>query len=99
VRRSAAPVFSTAAPFPSASPPAIQPPTHRGPSFTIEKAFTLLGVTVAALLIMLFSVDLVIAFPFQRASLACDVGFLVSGTLLFYLSIDVLSDQRRIGLW
>jgi len=61
--------------------------------------FTVLGLTVGALMAILFGLDLATALPFHRASLVCDVGFLVSGALLVYLSLDVLRDQRRIGLW
>jgi hypothetical protein len=48
---------------------------------------------------VLFGLDLATAFPFQRASVVADVGSLISGALLVYLSIDVLRDQRRIGQW
>jgi hypothetical protein len=54
---------------------------------------------VGTLLVLLFGVDLAVALTFQRASLVGDVAFLVSGALLLYLSIDVLRDQRQIGLW
>lgn len=57
------------------------------------------GLTVGALIAILFGLDLATSLPFHRASLVCDVGFLVNGVLLVYLSLDVLLDQRRIGLW
>jgi hypothetical protein len=65
----------------------------------VEKVFTVLGLTAGALMAILFGLDLATALPFHRASPICDVGFLFSGTLLIYLSLDVLRDQRRIGLW
>jgi hypothetical protein len=61
--------------------------------------FAVLGLAVGSLMALLFGLDLATAFPCQRASLVADVGFLVSGSLLTYLSLDVLRDQRRLGLW
>lgn len=70
---------------------------HSG--FTLEKAFTIFGFVVGGLVALLFGIDLALGIPFQRPTLVCDLGFLVSGALLVYLSSDVLRDQRRIGLW
>lgn len=67
--------------------------------FALEKAFTVFGFVVGGLVAILFGIDLAIGIPFQRPTLVCDVGFLVSGALLVFLSNDVLGDQRRIGLW
>lgn len=91
-------------PQPAPVPPSsVLPPTpasrRTSPGYVLERTFTVLGITVGALLAILFGIDLATALPFYRASLVCDVGFLVSGTLLVYLSLDVLRDQRRIGLW
>lgn len=91
-------------PQPAPVPPsAALPPTptsrRTSPGFALEKMFTVLGLTVGALMAILFGIDLATALPFHRASLVCDVGFLVSGALLVYLSLDVLRDQQRIGLW
>ncbi len=88
----------TPVPLSAALPPT--PASSRAsPGFVLEKMFTVLGLTVGSLMVLLFGLDLVTALPFQRASLVADVGFLVSGALLVYLSIDVLRDQRRRGLW
>jgi hypothetical protein len=97
-RVAARPQRITQPPRASFSLEAQSPPT-RGVGFTIEKAFTVLGFAVGALLVLLFGVDLVIGVPFDRASLTFDIASVSSGAILLYLSLDVLRDQRRLGLW
>lgn len=52
------------------------------------------GIIVAALVSVLFAADLVAGFPFQRVSVAADVGFLVAAGLVGYLSWSILGRGR-----
>ena len=52
------------------------------------------GFTVAALLVVLFGVDLALGWPFQRASILFDSMSAVSGVVLGYLSWNTLKDLR-----
>lgn len=48
--------------------------------------FILSGYLVGAALVIICTLDLLLAVPFSRASLTFDIGFLFSGALLLYLS-------------
>ena len=52
----------------------------------MSKLLALVGLLVSGIVAVLFIADLVAGFPFQRVSVATDVGFLVSGLLVAYLS-------------
>lgn len=52
-------------------------------------AFT--GLIAAGLVTILFLADLAAGFPFQRASIATDVGFVLSGLIVAYLSWSLVS--------
>jgi hypothetical protein len=74
------------------------PPRQNSP-FLLEKAFTLLGFAVAFFLVVIFGLDLATAWPLDRASVLFDTTSVLCGTILAYLSYDVLCDQLRRGLW
>ncbi len=61
----------------------------------MSKALSLTGMIVSGLVVVLFLADLAVAFPFQRVSIAADVGFIVSGLILAYLSWSILERPRR----
>ena len=52
------------------------------------------GIIVAGLVAVLFAADLAAGFPFQRVSLAADIGFLVAAALVGYLSWSILGRGR-----
>ena len=52
----------------------------------MPKPLALVGLIVSGLVTVLFAADLAAGFPFQRVSVAADVGFVVSGLILAYLS-------------
>jgi hypothetical protein len=52
----------------------------------MPKALTVSGMVVAGLLLIIFGLDLAISFPFDRASTAMDVFFLICAVSLGYLS-------------
>jgi hypothetical protein len=60
--------------------------------FTVEMALVCVGFVVAALLVILFGLDLAIARPFFRASLLMDISFTICGLLLGYLSWNAYRD-------
>jgi len=60
----------------------------------VPKLLALVGLIVSGLVVVLFIADLAAGFPFQRASIAADVGFLVSGLLVAYLSWSLIGRAR-----
>lgn len=44
------------------------------------------GLIVSGLVAVLFIADLAAGFPFQRVSIATDVGFILAGVVVAYLS-------------
>jgi hypothetical protein len=58
----------------------------------MPKALCILGMVVAALLILIFALDLGIGIPFQR-KIVMDVVFIVVGALLGYLSFATYREQ------
>jgi len=59
----------------------------------MPKALCISGLVVAALVILLFAADLVLGFPFKRASVMMDVSFLLSAALLGAISWFTLREQ------
>lgn len=55
------------------------------------KPLALVGLIVSGLVAVLFGADLAAGFPFQRVSVAADVGFLVSGLIIAYLSWTLMA--------
>ena len=56
----------------------------------MSKVVSLVGLIIAALVVVLFVADLIAGFPFQRVSLAADVGFILSGLIVAYLSWSIM---------
>ncbi len=59
----------------------------------MPKALCILGSVVAALLLLVFGVDLALGFPFGGASRVMDIGFIVCSAILGYLSWMTLREQ------
>ena len=57
----------------------------------MSKLLALVGLLVSGIVAVLFIADLVAGFPFQRVNVGTDVGFLVSGLIVAYLSWSLLS--------
>jgi len=55
---------------------------------------TIAGMVVAALLILLFGADLAIGIPFGGAQMTMNIGALVGGGILFYLSFSTFRELR-----
>ncbi|MFM9025132.1 MAG: hypothetical protein ACKON7_07295 [Planctomycetaceae bacterium] len=57
----------------------------------MPKPLALVGLIVSGLVAVLFAADLAAGFPFQRVSIAADVGFLVAGLIVAYLSWSLMA--------
>jgi hypothetical protein len=51
----------------------------------MPKALTISGIVVAALVLLVFLLDLALGIPFRKASIALDIGFIVSALVLGFL--------------
>jgi hypothetical protein len=60
----------------------------------MAKAMSIAGMVVAGLLVLAFGLDLVLKVPFTRAQPMMDLGFVVSGGILGYLSWNALSESK-----
>lgn len=60
----------------------------------MSKALSFIGMIVSGLITVLFLADLAAGVPFQRKSIGIDVGFLLSGLILAYLSWSLLERGR-----
>lgn len=63
------------------------------PELEMAKALTVLGMLVAILILLVFTLDLAISIPFGKASLAMDIGLIICGAILLYLSWSAYREQ------
>ncbi len=59
----------------------------------MPKALCITGITIAVLLLLVFGIDLGLAFPFKGVSVVMDVTMLVSAVILGLLSWLTLREQ------
>ena len=59
----------------------------------MPKALCIIGMVVAILVLILFTLDLAIAMPFARASMMLDIVFVISAAILAYMSWTTLKEQ------
>jgi len=57
------------------------------------KALSMLAMLVAALLILVFALDLAMGMPFKKASTMMDIGVIICGVILAYLSWSTFREQ------
>jgi Kef-type K+ transport system membrane component KefB len=50
---------------------------------------SLAGLILSGIVVILFVADLAAAFPFQRVSVPADIGFILAGLLVGYLSWSI----------
>ena len=55
---------------------------------------SLAGLILSGVVVILFVADLAAAFPFQRVSVAADIGFILAGLLVGYLSWSINSRAK-----
>jgi hypothetical protein len=60
-------------------------PANRRGTTTVEKGLLALATIISAVLILVFGVDLLTGWPFDRYSLSMDITCLISGAVLAYL--------------
>lgn len=61
----------------------------------VSKVLSFSGLFVSGLIVILFLADLAAAFPFQRESVAADVGFILGGLIVAYLSWSIMERKRK----
>ncbi len=59
----------------------------------MPKALSISGMVIAVLIFLLFTVDLALAFPFQRSSMMMDIVFVLCSLGLGYLSYITFKEQ------
>jgi hypothetical protein len=52
-----------------------------------------MGMLIAILILLIFTLDLAVSIPFGRASRAMDIGLIVCGAILLYLSWAAYREQ------
>lgn len=60
----------------------------------MSKAMTIAGMVVAALLFLLFGVDLIVGIPFSGASSMMDIGMFIAAGILFYVSFSTFRELQ-----
>lgn len=59
----------------------------------MPKALCILGIAISALVLIVFSLDLVLGMPFNGVNKIMDIGFIVCSGILAYLSWTTLREQ------
>jgi hypothetical protein len=59
----------------------------------MPKALCIVGMAVAALLVLLFGLDLGLGVPFGGASMLMSIGFIICAVILGYLSWSTFREQ------
>lgn len=60
----------------------------------MAKALTIFGMVVAALLTLMFTLDLVAGIPFSGAQMIMDIGGIIAGAILGYVSFSTFREQK-----
>lgn len=60
---------------------------------SMPKALSISGLVVAALILLIFGLDLAMEKPFGRPSMAIDLGFVICAALLAYMSWSTYREQ------
>lgn len=61
----------------------------------MAKAFSVFGMVVAIVFLLVFSLDLAVGMPFGKASLVADIGFIICAIALGYMSWTTYREQSR----
>ena len=61
----------------------------------MSKMMSFIGMIVSGLVGILFIADLAAGFPFQRVSIAADIGFVLSSLILAFMSWSIMEKARR----
>ncbi|MAT70063.1 MAG: hypothetical protein CMJ58_11125 [Planctomycetaceae bacterium] len=60
----------------------------------MSKALTIVGLVVAGLVALIFTLDLAVGVPFARASMPMDIGALIGALLLGWASFEAMREIR-----
>ncbi len=60
----------------------------------MAKGLTIMAISIAILLLVLFGLDLVIQYPFKRVSVLMDIVFILCASGLGFISWTTLKDLR-----
>ncbi len=58
----------------------------------MPKALSIIGLTISALLLLIFGLDMALGIPFQNVSSTMDVGFIICSLILGYLSWSAMRE-------
>ncbi len=58
----------------------------------MPKALSIIGLTISALLLLIFGLDMALGIPFQNASNVMDIGFIICSLILGYLSWSTMRE-------
>jgi hypothetical protein len=61
---------------------------------SMHKALSIVGTAIAALLLLVFGLDLAFGFPFEGAQPTMDIAFIVCSLILGYLCWDTLRELK-----
>ena len=59
----------------------------------MAKAFSVFGMVVSIIFLLVFSLDLALGMPFGGASMIADIGFIVCALMLGYMSWSTYREQ------
>jgi len=59
----------------------------------VPKVLCIIGMVVAALLLLVFGVDAAVGFPFNQANLLMDISLIVCSLVLGYISWTTMRQQ------
>lgn len=60
----------------------------------MSKALTIFGMVVAGLLTLMFTLDLAAGIPFGGAQMTMNIGGIIAGAILGYVSFSTFREQR-----
>jgi len=60
----------------------------------MSKAMTIVGMVVAALLVVMFGVDFAAGIPFGTESKTMNIGAITAGAILGYISFSTFREQK-----
>jgi hypothetical protein len=60
----------------------------------MPKALAILGMVVAALILLIFGLDMAVGFPFKKVNPLMDIAFILCAGALGYMSWTTLREQH-----
>ena len=60
----------------------------------MAKGLTIMAIVIAIFLLLLFALDLIVGYPFGKASLLMDIAFVICSIALGYIGWNTWKDLR-----